>query len=172
MKKLLIIMCLLFTFNSFAIEVVKYEFKPKLILKIVRVVPDEFETYKLTNNNGRDMTMVCAKNRFYENNPHAYIEYRNFYNESAGKFIIENNEFCKDLATFIEQASAAVDEARPFVITLNKRTKLVDKIVYPKVDPLTDSGLISDLYLKPIVQVGKNGTSKAMVDSKLTIKLN
>lgn len=170
--KILSLLCLSLSINAYAIEVVKYEFKEKLTLKIVRVIPDDFETYKLTNHNGREMTLVCAQNRFYENNPDAFIEYRNFYNEPAGKFVIENNEICKDLASFIEQANSAVDEERPFVITLNKRTKLVDKIVYPKVDPLSDNGLIKDLYLKPTVQVRARPATKTLENSRLTIKLN
>jgi hypothetical protein len=155
-----------------AIEVVKYEFKEHLTLKIVRVMPDEFETYKLTNHNGRDMTLVCAQNRFYENNPDAFIEYRNFYNASAGKFIIESDIICKDLANFIEQAYSAVDENRPFIITLNKKTRLVEKIVYPKVDPFSDSGLIQDLYLKPAVQVYVKPAPIKFENSKIKDKLN
>lgn len=131
-----------------AILVIKPEFKQKMQLKIVRVIPDGMETYSLSNSNGREMTLVCAKNRFYENNAQAFIEYRNFYNESAGKFIIESNEICKDMAKFIEQAHSAVDENRPFLITLNRSTMSVEKIVYPRVDPLADKGDINDLYLK------------------------
>ena len=131
-----------------AIQVIKPEFKQKMLLRIVRVIPDGMETYSLSNSNGREMTLVCAKNRFYENNAQAFIEYRNFYNESAGKFIIESNEICQDMAKFIEQAHSAVDENRPFLITLNRTTSSVEKIVYPRVDPLADKGDINDLYLK------------------------
>ena len=83
------------------------------------------------------MTLVCAENRFYENNKDAFIEYRNFYNEPAGRFTIESNIICKDMATFIDRAHAAVDDERPFIITLNKKTMSVEKIVYPKMCNLT-----------------------------------
>ena len=146
--KFLLSFFILTSFSSHGLEVVKREFKEKLILKIIRVMPDSFEEYSLSNHNGREMTLVCAKNRVHDNNPKAFIEYRNFYNEPAGKFIIESNEVCIDMANFIEQAHAAVDEERPFIITLNKRTKTVEKIVYPNVDPLADRGRINDLYLK------------------------
>ena len=165
--KILILSILPLSGNVFAMEVVKYEFKEKLKLKIVRVSVDDFGTYKLTNYNGRDMILVCAQNIFYEKNKDAYIEYRNFYNEPAGKFIIEANEFCKEMGEFIEQASYAVDEDRPFVITLNKRTKLVEKIVYPKVDPLADTGLIDDLYLKPVVRVSTKPAIKEIENPKI-----
>jgi hypothetical protein len=143
-----------------AIEVVKFVFKEKLHLKIVRVIPDGFETYSLSNYNGREMTLVCAKNRYYENNPKAFIEYRNFYNEPAGKFVIESNAIYKDMASFIEKAHSTVDERRPFLITLNKKTQLVEKIVYPKVDPYADRGNVKDLYLKKEVLITPRPTVK------------
>lgn len=159
--KFLAVLALLPLCNSMAaIKVIKPEFSEKLVLKIVRVIPDGMETYSLSNYNGREMTLVCAKNRFYENNPLAFIEYRNFYNEPAGKFIIESNQICKDMASFIEQAHAAVDERRPFVITLNKKEMAVEKIVYPKVDPLADKGDINDLYLKKNILLSPKPTIK------------
>lgn len=160
LTKTLLTFLLLTSINVQAIEVVKHEFKEKLFLTIVRVIPDGFEEYSLSNHNGREVTLVCAKNRFHDNNPKAFIEYRNFLNEPAGQFIIESNEVCKDLAKFIEQAHAAVDEERPFLITLNKRTKLVEKIVYPNVDPLSDKGNINDLYLKKNILLTPRSTIK------------
>lgn len=149
LKAMLAFLILLSSLASFAaIEVVKREFKEKITLRIVRAKPDGFESYSMTNANGREMTLVCAKNRFFENNRQAFIEYRNFWNEPAGKFTIESNEICKDMAAFIEQAHSAVDEDRPFLITLNRKLKMVVKIVYPNVDPLADRGNINDLYLK------------------------
>lgn len=159
-KILAVISLLPLTNTQAAIQVIKPEFKEKMVLKIVRVIPDGMETYSLSNYNGREMTLVCAKNRFYENNKHAFIEYRNFYNEPAGKFIIESNEICKDMANFIEQAHAAVDERRPFVITLNRKEMMVEKIVYPKVDPLADKGDINDLYLKKNILLTPRPTIK------------
>ena len=146
--KTLLSLCILASVNAHGIEVVKYEFKEKIILKIVRVIPDSFEEYSLSNHNGREMTLVCAKNRVHDNNPKAFIEYRNYYNEPAGKFTIESNQVCLDMANFIEQAHSAVDEERPFIITLNRITKNVEKIIYPNVDPLADRGNVKDLYLK------------------------
>lgn len=159
-KILAVISLLPLTYTQAAIQVIKPEFKEKMVLKIVRVIPDGMETYSLSNYNGREMTLVCAKNRFYENNKQAFIEYRNFYNEPAGKFIIESNEICKDMANFIEQAHAAVDERRPFVITLNRKEMMVEKIVYPKVDPLADKGDINDLYLKKNILLTPRPTIK------------
>lgn len=148
--KISLLLSLLF-FTSFLharLEIIKPEFKSNIVLKIVRVVPDSFETYSLHNANGREMTLVCAQNRFYENNKEAFIEYRNFYNEIAGRFTIESNIVCKEMAKFIEAAHAAVDEWKPFVITINKKLMKVEKIIYPNIDPFTDNGDIKDLLPK------------------------
>ena len=64
------------------------------------------------------------------------------------------------MAKFIEQAHSAVDESRPFIITLNKKLKIVEKIIYPVVDPLADEGNINDLYLKKEVLQFPNPMSK------------
>jgi len=158
--KLFSAVLLVISTNAQALEVIKREYKERILLKIVRVTPDSFETYSLANHNGREMTLVCAQNRFYENNKKAFIEYRNFYNEPAGQFLIESNEVCKDMAKFIERAHAAVDEERPFIITLNKKTQLVEKIVFPDVDPLSDRGRIKDLFSKKEILLNPRPTIK------------
>lgn len=148
MNKIALIFFLNFSYKTFALEIIKHEFKDEIQLKIIRVVPDGFETYSLHNQNGREMTLVCAQNKFYENNSQAFIEYRNFYNEVAGRFIIESNIVCKDMAKFIESAHSAVDEWKPFLIKLSKKQMKVIKIVYPTIDPLSDSGDVNDLLPK------------------------
>ena len=45
------------------LELIKPRFPKKIILKIVRVILDGFETISLTNHSGREMTLVCANNR-------------------------------------------------------------------------------------------------------------
>jgi hypothetical protein len=148
MKLLSLFSLLLISLNSFALVVIKPEYKDDIYLKIIRVVPDGFETYSLHNQNGREMTLVCANNRFYENNKRAFIEYRNFFNEVAGQFILESNIVCKEMAKFIEEAHSAVDEWRPFLITLSKKKMTVEKIIYPKVDSKSDTGNNEDLLPK------------------------
>nr|BDT27807.1 hypothetical protein BHI3_12730 [Bacteriovorax sp. HI3] len=151
--RLLVFLALgLFAEKAHALEVIKPVYKEKIVLKIVRAIPDSFEAYSLTNHNGREMMLVCAKNRVYDNNPQAMIEYRNFYNEKAGNFVIESNVICKDMARFIEQAHYGIDEQRPFLITLNTRKMSVEKIVYPRIDPMSDSGDEKDLYPKKEVR--------------------
>ncbi len=129
-------------------QVIRPELPKKIILKLVRAIPDGFETYSLTNHNGREMVLVCAKNRVYDNNADAFLEYRNFYNEIAGHFKIEKNEVCKDMAKFIEQAHYGIDDNRPFILTLNVEKMIVEKIVYPMINPLADKGDINDLFPK------------------------
>lgn len=148
MSRVLIIALVFVSTTLHAIEVVKPVFKKELILKIVRAIPDGFETYSLTNQNGREMTLICAKNKFYENNSQAYIEYKNFYNLNAGNFIIDNNSVCKDMGKFIEAAHYGIDEQRPFIISLNTASMKVEKIVYPRINPLDDRGDEKDLYPK------------------------
>ncbi len=138
----------LFSASAFGLEVIKPVYKEKIILRIVRAIPDSFEAYSLTNHNGREMMLVCAKNRVYDNNPKAMIEYRNFYNERAGNFTIESDVICKDMGRFIEQAHYGIDEQRPFIIHLDTTKMSVEKIVYPRIDPMSDSGDEKDLYPK------------------------
>lgn len=148
--RILSCLCLFFTVTHSlnAQEVIRPALPKKIVLKIVRAIPDGFETYSLTNHNGREMVLVCAQNRVYENNPNAFIEYRNFFNEIAGQFKIEKNLVCKDMAKFIEQAHHGIDQTRPFVISLNVEKMSVEKIVYPMINPLADKGDINDLYPK------------------------
>lgn len=149
MTKALILLSVFFVSLSLhALEVVKPVFKKDIVLKIVRAIPDGFETYSLTNDNGREMTLVCAKNKFYGNNSQAFIEYRNFYNLNAGNFIIDHNSVCKDMGKFIEATHFGIDEQRPFIISLSTKLMKVQKIVYPRIDPHADSGDERDLYPK------------------------
>lgn len=137
---MVILFWLLSVFNVSALEVVRPVYDKDIILRIVAVEPDSFETYLLTNHNGRVMTLVCARNVVYDNNPKAFIEYRNFFNEIAGNFTIENDKACKDLGRFIETSQYGVSQERPFLITLNRKTGQVSKVIYPKIDPLADEG--------------------------------
>lgn len=137
---MVILFWLLTTLGASALEVIKPVYEKDIVLRIIAVEPDSFETYLLTHHNGRVMTLVCARNVVYDNNPKAFIEYRNFYNEIAGNFTIENDKVCKDLGRFIETSQYGVSWERPFLITLNRKTGQVSKIIYPKIDPLADEG--------------------------------
>ena len=152
MKAFIFSALLLISLPAFSLVVIKPVTKEKIILRIVRAIPDSFEAYSLTNHNGREMMLVCAKNRVYDNNPKAMIEYRNFYNEIAGNFTIESNVVCKDMAKFIESAHYGIDEQRPFIITLDTTKMSVEKIVYPRIDPMNDTGDIKDLFPKKSIQ--------------------
>ena len=133
----------------YALEVIKTDFhRGDIVLNIVRVVPDSFESYILTNHNGREMLLVCANNRAFDSKKYAFIRYRNFYNVIAYDFKIDRNEVCLDMAKFIELTQFAVDEERPFTITLDRKDKRVTKIIYPDIDPMADSGDYSDLFPK------------------------
>ena len=147
------LLLLLITFNAFALEVIRPEIHSIIELKIVRAEPDSFETYALTNHNGREMVLICAKNRVYDHNAKAMIEYRNYYNVIVGYFTIEDNSVCKDMGRFIEAASSGIDETRPFLIRLNTRNSKVEKIVYPKINIYADEGKIEDLLPKNTVPV-------------------
>lgn len=140
---------LLFSFNAFALEVIKPDYTHKDIeLNIIRAYPDSWETYTLVHSNSRQMLLVCAQNRVYDDNPMPYIEYRNFYNIKAAKFILPSDKVCKELGQFIEQAHMAIDEDNYFKIIISRKTMSVQKIIYPKVDPLADNGEMEDLLPK------------------------
>lgn len=142
------ILLFLISSSSFAIDVIKYEPKKYIDLKIVRVDPGSFETYTLTNSNLIEMTLVCAKNRVYDHNKHAFIRYRNYYNLPVFDFVIPENKICLELGKFIETTFMAVDIDRPFKIRLNTKNGLVDRIEYPDIDPYTDEGEMEDLLPK------------------------
>lgn len=142
---------ILSSLNAFALEVIKFEHKSKLELKIIRAEPESFETYSLINHNGREMILVCANNRVYDDNKKAFIEYRNFYNEIAGNFELESNQVCLDIGKFIESAAAGVSEEKPFLITLNTKNLKVEKVEFPKIDPFADEGDVKDLLPRSII---------------------
>lgn len=151
----MIFLFLLTFLKAYALEVVKFESAKKFELRIVRVDTESFETYSLINQNGREMMLVCANNRIYDNNKKAFIEYRNYYNEIVGNFTLENNQACLDLGKFIENVHSAVSEEHPFVITLNTKNLKVEKILYPKIDPFTDKEILKEpkplkLTVKPL----------------------
>jgi hypothetical protein len=142
--------------NAHALEVIKHVKHRKIQLRIVRAEPDSFETYSLMNHNGREMILICANNYFWDHNPKAMIEYRNYYNEIAGYFTIEDNKVCKDIGKTLETSSMGIDKEHPFLIDLDTKSLKVSKIVYPNVDPFIDEGDMKDLMLKPIVPVKGN----------------
>lgn len=144
-------MPLLFLFlftQAYALEIIKKEFRTEIQLKIVKAGPDSFETYSLINHNGKEMILVCANNRVYDNNKKPFIEYRNFYNEIAGNFELESNEACLDMGKFIESAHYAISEEKPFLITLSVKNLKVKKIEYPGIDSFADEGELKDLLPK------------------------
>jgi hypothetical protein len=151
----MILLLLLGILNAHALEVVKFEPKKTIELRIVRADAESFETFSLINHNGREMILVCANNRVYDNNPKPFIEYRNYYNEIAGNFTLENNQACLELGKFIENVHSAISEEHPFLITLSTKGLKVEKIVYPKVDPFTDTGEVKDLLPKPVLRPKK-----------------
>jgi hypothetical protein len=152
-EKLMAFLILFSLIEVYALEVIKFEPRKIIELRIIRAEPDSFETYSLMNFNGREMTLVCANNITYDKNAKAFIEYRNFYNEIAGRFEIEDNKACLELGRFIENVHSAISEEHPFVITLSTKDLQVRKLVYPKVDPFTDVGEIKDLLPKPKIPI-------------------
>lgn len=139
--------------SAYALEVVRPETRSKLQLRIVRADPDSFGTYSLMNHNGREMILVCANNHFWDNNPKAMIEYRNYYNVIVGYFTLADNKACLEMGKFIEAGSMGVDEQRPFIIDLDIKVMKVKKIVYPKIDPFDDEGKIEDLLPRKLHRI-------------------
>ena len=152
--------------NLWATEVIRPVFKGNIELKIVRAEPDSFETYTLTNDNARVMTLVCAHNRVYDDNPQAFIEYRNYYNEVAGQFTFADNRICLEMARSIELTHSAVSEEHPFLITLAREGNRVTRVVYPRVDPLADEGPESALLPKaPVYEPSVKNLHNARIEA-------
>lgn len=128
-----------------------------LTLKIVRAYPESFETYLLTNSNGRDVRMVCANNRAYDNNPVPFLRYQNFYGERVD-FALNSEKVCREMGRYIELVQAAVDEDNPFWIQIDKRLGSVSKIEYPNLDPYAESGDVQDLLPKKRIRIFKPET--------------
>jgi hypothetical protein len=130
-------------------EVIKPDFSHKKInLTIIQAYPDSWQTYKLVNHNSRVMTLVCRNNRVYGNNTLPFIEYRNFYNEIAARFTFPSNKVCLDLGEFIENIHMGISQSNPLEILLTRKNLQVARIIYPNIDPLDDTGDISDLFPK------------------------
>lgn len=144
-----LLLLLLVSYNSYALEVIRPDYShKKIVLNIVRAYPDSWETYTLVHNNSREMLLVCAKNRVYGDNPLPFLQYRNFYNAKAAKFVLPSDKVCKELGRFIEQAHMAIDENNGFKIILSRSNMQVEQIVYPNLDPLADDGKMEDLFPK------------------------
>lgn len=146
------ILIFLAMFDAFALEVVEYKSNRKIELKIVRADPDSWGTYNLLNHNGREMILVCANNRIYDDNKKAFIEYKNYYQEVVANFTIEDDKVCRDMGKFIENVHSAISVSKPFLVTLNSMNLKVDKIIYPKIDPFADEGDEKDLLPKKRVK--------------------
>lgn len=160
MKKALIV-SLVCSFNLYGANIIRPDFSAKNIeLHIIRAYPDSYDTYALMHRNGRVMSLVCQENPVYEHNKRAFIEYRNYYNEVAGRFYLATNKECRDLAKFIESAHMMIDEERSFHISLNRKKMQVEQIVYPAFDPMTDTGSYADLMPKKIPSVKDYSPSK------------
>jgi hypothetical protein len=146
---------LLLSFNVYALEVIKPKFNEKMELKIVRVETDSFSTYLLITKSLTELTLVCANNTAYDHNSRAFIEFRNYYREVAGNFIIESNDVCLELGRFIESTQSGVTAENPFIITLDRKKMKVKKIVYPNLDPFAlDSEVESEVkeFQRPTLQ--------------------
>jgi hypothetical protein len=153
--------------NVEALEVIKMEHARKYLdLNIIRVDVSSFGAYTLTNHNLIEMTLVCANNVVYDYNKTAIIRYRNFYNLPVFDFKIESNTACQEMGRFIESTFMAVDEERPFLIRLNIKTGMVDKIIYPNIDRFTDDGEIEDLLPKKRLLLAP----KSLKNKKIPIK--
>lgn len=148
--------------QAFALEVVRPEFEDKLHLRIIRAEPDSFETYSLMNHNGREMTLICARNKVYDNNPMPMIRYRNYLGEEVGDFQIGSEQVCRELGKFIESSSFGIDEKRPLLMTLSKKKLSVDRIEYPNIDPYSDDGVISDLLPKKRIFINNRPAPKPL----------
>jgi hypothetical protein len=116
------------------------------------------------------MILVCAGNRFYGDNPKPVIEYRNFYNERVADFTIASNEACFEMGKFIEAGHMGIDEETPFILTLDRKNMSVNKIVYPNIDVLSDTGDMKDLLPKSVLKLKYKDDKKKVKIKELKVK--
>lgn len=127
-------------------------FEASIKIRFVRAAPDSFETYRLVNDRGLVMQLVCARNRAYDDNKLPFLEYRNFYGEVA-RFEFSSDKACKALGRFIELAHAGIDEDEPLLMELQREEAVVTKISYPNLDPFATDGELEDLLPRKKVKV-------------------
>ena len=164
---LFLLFSIIYSANSYSdITIIKPDFQSEIHLNIIRAYPDSFETYTLIHNNSREMTLVCAHNSIYRFNKKAMIEFRNFYNEIAGYFTVDDNKACLDMARFIEGNHMGITEDNPFRLVLDRHKMSVTKIQYPNLDPFSLGGNIIDLLPKKEIKI------KVKEKSRISIGLN
>jgi len=135
--------------NAYALEIIRPDYTDKDIhLNIVRAYPASWETFTLVNSNSREMMLVCANNRIFDHNKRPFIEYRNYYDVKVARFSLPNDKVCQDLSRFIEAAHMSIDEDDGFKIVLSRKDMSVKQIVYPNIDPFSDTGEFEDLFHK------------------------
>lgn len=166
----MVLVFILFSILSYAqTEVYKHEFPSKMRINFIRAQVDEMSTYKLTSTNGRDMFLVCSKNRFYDNNELPFLEYRNFYNQKVARFDISDNRICLDLGRFIEAVDMGINEKKYFSFDINTQELTVDKIIYPAINPFLETGSIDGLLPKKPVKVKYTTEKTKIIRPKINI---
>jgi|GEM_PF-4039480 len=153
MKVITITLFFLFilSYSVFALEVVKFKRIQPIKLTFIRANIGTFGTWTLTNTKGVEMELVCAKNKYFDNSSHAFLEYKNFYRQVAGKFQITPNSVCKELYQYFKKVYGVISQENPFTFELDPQKKTVYKITYPKIDEFANDGFLEDLLPRKVV---------------------
>lgn len=152
-----LLLLLFISFNVFSLEVIRPDyFSGDIKLTFVRAVYDSYETIRFTEKNGREMQLVCAKNRAYGSSPEAFLEFRNFYGANYTRFKFDSDELCRELVAYVANVSGVVNEEKPFKMILNRKDHRVASVTYPSIDPYSMTGELSDLLRKEPIKIKFN----------------
>lgn len=93
----------------------------------------DFE-WELTTEHGTRLDFVCPMSNFsYRENPH--ILYYGHENQYVGKFTLDAKNKCNVLNEYLRGVSYQIDPINPIIIKFNRRTKEVQSITFPELDP-------------------------------------
>ena len=93
----------------------------------------DFE-WELTSEYGTRLDFVCPMRDFtYNDKPH--ILFYGHENQYVGKFILDAKNKCNELNEYLRGVSYQIDPVNPIIIKFNRKTKEVQSITFPELDP-------------------------------------
>ncbi len=140
MKVSILLVCsYLLSIQSFATEVYGLNINQgKIKLSIHEVEMSNLDEIVLYNKNRKKMSLVCSNNSFYDAKI-SLLRYRNFYNIPVADFVL-TDEACFYLHKFLTATFEAISEEYPVKIQLDIKSKIVESIYLPPLDPYWDGG--------------------------------
>jgi hypothetical protein len=93
----------------------------------------DFE-WEFTSEYGTRLDFVCPMNDFaYGDKPH--IIYFGNENQYVGRFNLDAGKKCNDLNEYLRGVTYKIDPNHPIIIKFNRKTKEIDSMSFPELDP-------------------------------------